>query len=78
MSAATNTATAVAPPPAADHYTPRQVAELLGLKEYTVRRLMRAGTIKSIRLGGSERQPRYQRVTRKALEEYLKSLEGGA
>lgn len=54
--------------------TPEQVADLLGLKVYTVRQLMRDGKLKYIRFGGSDKNPRYQRVPRAALDEYLASL----
>lgn len=55
-------------------YTLQEVADLLGLKLYTVQRLVREKAIRSIRHGGTERMPRNLRVTRAALDEYLLSL----
>jgi len=65
-------------------YTAEQVAEVLSVKPHTIKRFMSEGKLKYISLGGNTKDPRYRRISREGLDEYLAglsaqpALDGGA
>lgn len=54
------------------YYTAEEVAEILKVTTESVRRWIRDGKLKSVKLGG-----RYLRISQADLDEYVASMRGG-